>query len=105
MTYFSSFLGSLKVIALYCSYTLIQAYERLRANLELNTWPQPHRLDIFVFAPASANSSESNYGEDAQTDLDLWFDYMYIYTCNQAGFVIIWSLSAFLPLFLNLFSL
>ena len=52
----------------------------------------------------SANSPEGNYREDAQTDLDLWFDYMYVYTCIQAGFLIIWSfgLSAF-SLFLNLF--
>ena len=52
---------------------------------------------IFVLdlRPECLSANKPN-GDDVQTDLDLRFDYMYVYTCTQAGFLIIVSLSAFI---------
>ena len=55
----------------------------------------PGRLALYLRIHPSANSRQGNYKEDAQTDLDVLFDCMYLYACTQAGFLIIWSLSAF----------
>ena len=71
--------------------------------LEVHTWSPPHYLvyrpgiDVFAGGPQRhiANNPMGNYREDAQTDLDLWFDYKYVYTYTQAEFLIIWFLSAF----------
>ena len=54
------------------------------------------------YLPEGIEAQRQLQREDAQTDLDLWFDYMYVYTCTQVGLIIIWPLSAF-SLFLNLF--
>ena len=45
-------------------------------------------MSLYLPEGLEANSPEGYKCNDAQTDLDLYIDYMYVYTCTHTGFIL-----------------